>query len=318
MPFTSIPDLLKSNIMRDVIICVLLIALIYVFLFKKCEPFTASLNQDDAIVNLGMIAKNILDNNDTLTLPAKTLSVDNLVVDGSVTFTNIDSSDNSIMYDILPTYTILAFAPPTTKMIPTGWAICDGSIIMITNNPFTTPDLRGRFLTGMNDKEVVGTLKGNNSVKITESNLPPHRHDYYDRVAIEPLRQWDNDEKYSKPFRNLFEFIDRALYTGNASGKGGDNQRGIAFDWDLHIDEPQSSDIKAWTIGNDWNNTNYNHKNTDSGNGPSKSKFNGRKLWGVPCKTAVTGAGTPIDITPLSYVVVYIIKLPKVVAPPPK
>ena len=56
--------------------------------------------------------------------------------------------------------------------IPRGWYICDG-----TNG---TPDLRGMFIVGYDDRDIeyseVGKTGGLKNVTLTESQIPPHKH----------------------------------------------------------------------------------------------------------------------------------------------
>jgi len=69
--------------------------------------------------------------------------------------------------------------------IPDGWKLCNGSS--------GTPDLRGRFIVGYDPNEAsynaVGKTGGANTVILTESQMPRHRHEYVgdDQLAnIEP------------------------------------------------------------------------------------------------------------------------------------
>ena len=55
-----------------------------------------------------------------------------------------------------------------TGNIPGGWVLCDG------NN--STPDLRDRFVIGAGNNFTAGNTGGNNSLTLTEANLPSHRH----------------------------------------------------------------------------------------------------------------------------------------------
>ena len=56
-----------------------------------------------------------------------------------------------------------------TGNIPGGWVLCDG------NN--STPDLRDRFVIGAGSADhTPGSTGGNNSLTLTEANLPSHRH----------------------------------------------------------------------------------------------------------------------------------------------
>ena len=55
-----------------------------------------------------------------------------------------------------------------TGNVPTGFVLCDG------NNG--TPDLRDRFVIGAGNSFNAGDTGGNNSLTLTEANLPSHRH----------------------------------------------------------------------------------------------------------------------------------------------
>ena len=55
-----------------------------------------------------------------------------------------------------------------TGNVPTGFVLCDG------NN--STPDLRDRFVIGAGNSFNAGDTGGNNSLTLTEANLPSHRH----------------------------------------------------------------------------------------------------------------------------------------------
>ena len=55
-----------------------------------------------------------------------------------------------------------------TSNVPTGFVLCDG------NN--STPDLRDRFVIGAGNNFTAGNTGGNNSLTLTEANLPSHRH----------------------------------------------------------------------------------------------------------------------------------------------
>jgi len=55
-----------------------------------------------------------------------------------------------------------------TSNVPTGFVLCDG------NN--STPDLRDRFVIGAGNNFSAGNTGGNNSLTLTEANLPSHQH----------------------------------------------------------------------------------------------------------------------------------------------
>ncbi len=81
---------------------------------------------------------------------------------------------------------------------PTNWAICDGSLLSISQNTalfsligtsyggngtsnFALPDLRGRLPIGMGQGpglslRTLGELTGTEQVTLTAANMPPHSH----------------------------------------------------------------------------------------------------------------------------------------------
>ena len=76
----------------------------------------------------------------------------------------IDSSGNASAF---VTGMIILWYGDTTN-IPGGWVLCDG------NN--STPDLRDRFVIGAGNNFNAGNTGGNNSITLSTSNLPSHRH----------------------------------------------------------------------------------------------------------------------------------------------
>ena len=76
----------------------------------------------------------------------------------------IDSSGNASAF---VTGMILLWYGDTSN-IPGGWVLCDG------NN--STPDLRDRFVIGAGNNFTAGNTGGSNSVTLSTSNLPSHRH----------------------------------------------------------------------------------------------------------------------------------------------
>jgi len=88
--------------------------------------------------------------------------------------------------------------------IPSGWALCDG-----TNG---TPDLRGRFVMGVNPSDKkndltarpMGTTGGTETVKLEIKNMPSHNHDIIGKgddggycksgqCSFWPTDRWTND-----------------------------------------------------------------------------------------------------------------------------
>jgi microcystin-dependent protein len=150
----------------------------------------------DAIRNLSSLANTILSNRDSFRVPATTTLMNNLVidgniiVDGSINFTNKDTA----MLEIFPKYMVIAWA---NIDIPLGWAICDGKkyILDARNKAIEdvtgqiTPDLRGRFILGsgvgakdMNDEflteRTIGEVGGEENHALTIPEMPGHNHKF--------------------------------------------------------------------------------------------------------------------------------------------
>ncbi|TWF39863.1 microcystin-dependent protein [Chitinophaga polysaccharea] len=84
---------------------------------------------------------------------------------------------------------------------PAGWAICDGSLIPISENDtlfnligttyggdgqetFALPNLQGRVPMHMGGSHVIGQASGSEEVTLIADNLPPHAHLLKASVAI--------------------------------------------------------------------------------------------------------------------------------------
>ena len=97
---------------------------------------------------------NRVDNDFTYNPSTNTLKVGNI----------IDSSGNASAF---VTGMIILWYGDTTN-IPGGWVLCDGNS--------STPDLRDRFVIGAGNNFNAGSTGGSNSVTLSTSNLPSHRH----------------------------------------------------------------------------------------------------------------------------------------------
>lgn len=60
----------------------------------------------------------------------------------------------------------------TTSDVPSGWTLCDGNDV----DGKSVPDLRDRFVVGAGGKYTDGETGGEDSVSLTESEMPSHRH----------------------------------------------------------------------------------------------------------------------------------------------
>ena len=97
---------------------------------------------------------NRVDNDFTYNPSTNTLKVGNIV----------DSSGNASAF---VTGMIILWYGDTSN-IPGGWVLCNGSN--------STPDLRDRFVIGAGNNFNSGNTGGNNSITLSEANLPSHRH----------------------------------------------------------------------------------------------------------------------------------------------
>ena len=106
--------------------------------------------------------------------------------------TAIDSSGNLSSLSF-PTGFILLWYPPDTtlttlaqiaKIIPSGWAICDGTQ--------KTPDLRGRFVLMAQDTtngtngsipHTINQKGGEETHVLSQAEMPAHSHGYWDSVG---------------------------------------------------------------------------------------------------------------------------------------
>lgn len=97
---------------------------------------------------------NRVDNDFTYNPSTNTLKVGNI----------IDSSGNASAF--VTGMIILWYGD--TGNIPGGWVLCNGQN--------STPDLRDRFVIGAGNNFTAGNTGGNNSLTLSEANLPSHRH----------------------------------------------------------------------------------------------------------------------------------------------
>jgi|694.fasta_scaffold12263_2 microcystin-dependent protein len=88
------------------------------------------------------------------------------------------SNNSLLMTDMSGNVNNLSFLPGMIMMwqdsanIPSGWAMCDGTLI----NGFQTPDLKFRFVLGKSASKTIGTIGGEEKVKLTTAQIPAHSH----------------------------------------------------------------------------------------------------------------------------------------------
>ena len=124
---------------------------------------------------------------------------------------------NSVQF---PTGIIVIWSGLQTN-IPNGWALCDGKTV----NGVLTPDLRGRFVIGVNN-DIPGTILntglqkhnmrdsgGSETIRIDQ--MPSHTHSYSDTAFLENSRLFN--------FGAWQNFGGNDQQRGNASSVDGDN-----------------------------------------------------------------------------------------------
>jgi microcystin-dependent protein len=149
------------------------------------EIYKADIN---AIRNLSNFSTEIMNNNDSFTIPAKTTTMTDLTVTGNVLFTN----KNNNMIEIFPKYMVIAWA---SDNIPKGWALCNGNKYILNSDGsvkedssgIQTPDLIGRFVlgSGVGGKDMNNIALSNRELNasggeenhlLTIAEMPSHSH----------------------------------------------------------------------------------------------------------------------------------------------
>ena len=115
-----------------------------------------------------------------------------------------------------------------TGNIPGGWVLCDGQN--------STPDLRDRFVIGAGNNFTAGNTGGNNSLTLTEANLPSHRH-FVVSNALGGQNRTNSNVSANNQVRkgtgagNLYESYNLASTSADAvSGRSSAVGSGTAFD----------------------------------------------------------------------------------------
>ena len=183
--------------MNNLLIIIVLIVIIIILIINRRtrEKFTTTddINQAvndlykadvNAIRNLSNFATEIKNNNDTLTIPAKTTTMTDLTVNGNINIVQFKG--------------LIVIWSGTESNIPKGWALCDGrkykldstNTAMADSTGTITPDLRGRFIlsSGQGDKltnRTVAETGGSEKVTLTVEQIPSHSHSVEDAYFAE-------------------------------------------------------------------------------------------------------------------------------------
>jgi microcystin-dependent protein len=93
-------------------------------------------------------------------------------------------ADSLIINDVTNSQVPIGLIAPwygTVESIPTGWVLCDGATGITRSDgsgTINTPDLREKFIRGATSTPQVGQTAGNNTVTLSEANLPGHTHTF--------------------------------------------------------------------------------------------------------------------------------------------
>ena len=97
-------------------------------------------------------------------------------------------------FGIAPVGSIILWSGAVSD-IPDGWVLCNGQ----SSNGKTTPDLRGRFVVGYDDRDgdynAVGKTGGEKKHTLTVSEMPAHSHSYSFKGA-DLNGSWDSDNYF--------------------------------------------------------------------------------------------------------------------------
>jgi microcystin-dependent protein len=151
----------------------------------------------------------------------------------------------------------------TIASIPSGWALCNGA-----NG---TPDLRDRFVVGAGSLYNTEDTGGENSVQLTESEIPSHghsmnsagNHSHSGSVSTATLRgslgfvKGIEEPTSSGVFTKNFQAATNALHASGSTGEGGGQ-------WDFNGDHSHTVSI----------NTDGSHTHTISNTGGDQSHEN--------------------------------------------
>jgi len=96
-------------------------------------------------------------------------------LNGDISSAGTVTANKFVGYGAVPLRCIMMWSGPASE-VPDGWALCNGQVV----EGIATPNLSGRFLVGFDpgdgDYNIVGRTGGEAKHRLTESEMPPHRH----------------------------------------------------------------------------------------------------------------------------------------------
>lgn len=92
--------------------------------------------------------------------------------------------------------------------VPDGWALCTGQIV----NGATTPDLRGRFILGVDTEHSLLSSGGSATVTLEAAQLPAHTHGYTEYGPPSPPGDFDY-KRGEQTYANVLRQQTRNMYS---------------------------------------------------------------------------------------------------------
>lgn len=158
------------------VIFLLFLILMYVVLrYEKFGNIAETFNEisNEAVQNIS----SIYTTSGVLTVPSLLIPPTGTLNTPSLTVSNLNVTPGG-SFNLIPRGVIVSYYGDRAS-VPSGWAICDGS--------FGTPDLRGRFILGVNDDiqspsglsvRKMNSIGGEEMHKLTIDEMPSHSHKY--------------------------------------------------------------------------------------------------------------------------------------------
>ena len=178
--------------------------------------------------------------------PIPTVQGDETLSPSSVTDTYVEKTTVTTTPTDIATYVGTVVPPAGTitmyagSKAPTGWLICDGSLLQSSEkygklyavigttftgnesgagaNKFRIPDMQGRVVVGTGTGRSVGAVGGAEEVTLTLAQIPPHRHAFQGgSVTINDATNGPQGGLENDAGGNLYGFTDKQTISMNST-----------------------------------------------------------------------------------------------------
>jgi microcystin-dependent protein len=166
--------------------------------------------------------------------------------------------------------------------IPSGWTLCDGTNV----NGESVPDLTDRFVVGAGGSYTEGQTGGEDSVSLTDSEMPSHRH-------ADGNYSTDSDGYHSHNVSGNTDTTGEHTHTGDIGGSYDNNQNSI----DKVYTNTNGGDTLTNPAGD--------HSHNVSGN----TNGTGDHSHGVTGHSSYSGSGSAHENRPSFYATAFIMKV---------